>query len=56
MRANLERTNLLFKTNKQTTSNSNGQGGDERHNIVEDGRMHSGEAEIADLVRERLQT
>jgi hypothetical protein len=59
MRANLEQTNLLFKTkntNKQTESSSNGQVRDERHNTVKDGQMYSEEAEVVNLVREHLQT
>ena len=58
MRANLERTNLLFKTkntNKQTASSSSDWRGDEQHNTVEDGRMHSGKTKVANLVREHLQ-
>ena len=58
MKANLERTNLLFKTkntNKQTASSSNDRRGDEQRNTVEDGRMYSGEVEIANLVKEHLQ-
>ena len=59
MRANLERRNLLFKTkhkNKQLISSSNGQGGDEQHNLVEGGRAHSKNVKVADLVGEHLQT
>jgi hypothetical protein len=59
MKADLERErNFLFKTkniNKQPASSSSGRGGDELHNSVEGGRMHSEEANIADLVGEHLQ-
>jgi hypothetical protein len=56
MRVDLERKKLLFKTkntNKQSASNS-GRRGDEQHNTVEGGRMHSGDAKVANLVGEHL--
>jgi hypothetical protein len=59
MRADLKRTNLLFKTkgiNKQPTNRSSGWGGDEWHNTVEGGWTYSGEGKVADLVGKHLQT
>jgi hypothetical protein len=59
MKAYLERRKLLFKTknrNKQPASSSSDWGGDEWHNIVEGGRTHNGDAEVANLVKEHLQT
>jgi hypothetical protein len=53
MRADLKRIKLLFKAKIQAAITSNGQGGDERHSIEVDRRMHSGEAKIADLVGEK---
>jgi hypothetical protein len=51
MRADLKRRKLLFKIKTQPTNSGSGQGGDERHNTKVDGRMHSGDAKIADLVK-----
>jgi hypothetical protein len=56
MRVDLWRIKLLFKAKTQPVNNSSGQGEDERHNTEVDGRMHSEDAKIADLVGEYLQT
>jgi hypothetical protein len=56
MRADLKRRKLLFKAKTQPSNISSGHGGDERHNIEVDEQMHGGDAKIADLVREQLQT
>jgi hypothetical protein len=59
MRAYPKRRNLLFQsknTNKQSVHSHSGQREDEQYNIVEGGRMHSREVEVADLVGEHLQT
>jgi len=52
MRVDLWRIKLLFKAKTQPVNNSSGQGEDERHNTEVDGRMHSEDAKIADLVGE----
>jgi hypothetical protein len=52
----LKRRKLLFEAKTQPTNNSSCQGGDERHIMKVDGRMHSRDAKIADLVGEHLQT
>jgi hypothetical protein len=56
MMADLKRRKLLFKIKTQAVNNSSGQWGDERHNTKVDGRMHSGDAKIVNLVGEHLQT
>jgi hypothetical protein len=56
MRANLKKKKLLFKAKTQLANSSSSQGGDEQHNKEVNGRMHSGEAEIADLVGDHQQT
>jgi hypothetical protein len=56
MMADLKRRTLLFKIKIQSANSSSGKGGDKRHNTKVDGRMHSGEAKIANLVEEYLQT
>jgi hypothetical protein len=56
MRANIWKIKLLFKTKTQPVNSSSGHGGVERHNIEVDGRMHSEEAKIVDLVRKHPQT
>jgi hypothetical protein len=59
MMTNLKRKKkkeLLFKTKTQPANSNNDQGGDERHNIEVNRRMHSGDAKIADLVRKHLQS
>jgi hypothetical protein len=56
MRANLWKRKLLFKGKTQPANSSSDHGGDERHNTEVNGRMHSGDAKIADLVGEHLQT
>jgi hypothetical protein len=55
MRAYLKRRKLLFKIKTQPANNSSGQEGDDQHSTKVDGRMHNGEAKIADLVGEHLQ-
>jgi len=55
MKAYLKRRKLLIKVKTQSANNSSGQEGDDRHTTEVDGRMHSGEAKIADLIREHLQ-
>jgi hypothetical protein len=56
MRINLWRGKLLFKAKTQLQNSSSGHGGDERHNMKVDERMHSGKAKIADVVGKHLQT
>jgi hypothetical protein len=56
MRTDLKRRKLLFKAKMQLVNNSIIQRGVERHNTNIDERKHSGDAKIADLVREHLQT
>ena len=59
MRVDLKGKNLLFKTkntNKQLASSNSNHEGDKWHNSVNGGRMYSGEAEVAYLVGEHLQT
>jgi hypothetical protein len=56
MRADIKRIKLLFKAKIQPAKSSSSQGGDERHNTVVYGCMHSGEAKITDLIGEHLQT
>jgi hypothetical protein len=57
MIANLKKIKLLFKAKTQQVNSNSGQGGDDqRHNTEVDKRIHSGDAKIADLVREYLQT
>jgi len=56
MNADLKRRKLLFKVKTQLTNSSSGQRGDERYNTEIDGWMHSGDAEIVDLVGKYLQT
>jgi hypothetical protein len=55
MMANLkrEKKKLLFKAKTQPANSSN-QGGDERHIMEVDGRMHNEDAKIADIVGEHL--
>jgi hypothetical protein len=55
MRADLWRRKLSFKAKTQPGKSINNHREDERHNTEVNGRMHSGEAKIADLVREHLQ-
>jgi len=56
MRVDLQRRKLLFKAKIQSANNNSSQGGDEQHSTEVDERMHSGDAKIADLVGEHLQT
>jgi hypothetical protein len=55
MRADLWSRKLTFKAKTQPANSSNGHRGDERHNTEIDGRIHSEEVEIADLVGKHLQ-
>jgi len=56
MRANLWKRKLLFKGKTQPANSSSDHGGDERHNTEVNGRMHSEDAKIADMVGVHLQT
>jgi hypothetical protein len=51
----LKRRKLLFEAKTQPTNNSRCQGGDERHIMEVDGRMHSRNVKIANLVGKHLQ-
>jgi len=44
------------KKKKQPANSNSDHEGYERHNTEVDGRMHSGESKIADLIGEHLQT
>jgi hypothetical protein len=56
MRLDLKIKKFLFKAKIQSANSSSGKGEDRWHNIEADGRMHSRDAEIADMVEEHLQT
>jgi hypothetical protein len=56
MMVDLKRRKLLFKAKTQPTNNNSGHRGDEWHNTDVDGRMHSGDAKIADFIGKHLQT
>lgn len=55
MRADQKRRKLLFRVKTQLANSSSGQGGDKWHITEVYGRMHSGDAKIANLVGEYLQ-
>jgi hypothetical protein len=54
MMTDLNIIKLLFKA--KLSNSSNGQGRDKRYNTKIDGRMHSWDAKIADMVGKHLQT
>jgi hypothetical protein len=55
MMTNINRIKLLFKVKTQPANSSGSQGGDELHSTEVDGRMHSKDAKIDDLVGKHLQ-
>jgi hypothetical protein len=56
MRADLWRRKLLLKVKMQPANSNSNHGWDERHNTEVNGRMHSEDAKIADMVGVHLQT
>jgi hypothetical protein len=56
MMANLWRKKLLFKAKTQPANNSSDHRGYECHNTEVEGRMHSGDAKIADLAGKHAPT